>query len=83
MRALTWQGRQQVEVREVPDPRIEEPDDAIVRVTSTSICGSDDERDPLGTERFASHHVPLGEAPIAYERFQKKQDGTFKVVLQP
>lgn len=41
MRALTWQGNQNVAVTDVPDPRIEEPTDAIVRVTSTAICGSD------------------------------------------
>ncbi|GIJ77658.1 Threonine dehydrogenase [Micromonospora phaseoli] len=41
MRALTWQGKRDVRVEEVPDPRIEEPTDAIVRVTSTAICGSD------------------------------------------
>jgi threonine dehydrogenase-like Zn-dependent dehydrogenase len=41
MRALTWQGREHVSVETVPDPRIEEPNDAIVRVTSTAICGSD------------------------------------------
>jgi threonine dehydrogenase-like Zn-dependent dehydrogenase len=39
--------------------------------------------DPLGVDGFASHHVPLDDAPGAYERFQKKQDGTFKVVLKP
>jgi threonine dehydrogenase-like Zn-dependent dehydrogenase len=39
--------------------------------------------DPLGAESFASHHLPLGEAPTAYEKFQKKEDGFFKVVLQP
>jgi len=39
--------------------------------------------DPLGAESFASHHVPLDEAPAAYERFQKKEDGYFKVVLKP
>ena len=39
--------------------------------------------DPLGTEQFATHHVPLDEAPHAYEIFQKKQDGAFKVLLQP
>ena len=39
--------------------------------------------DPLGTDAFASHHVPLSEAPDAYEKFQKKEDGSFKVVLQP
>jgi len=39
--------------------------------------------DPLGVDTFATHHVPLDEAPDAYERFQKKQDGTFKVVFNP
>ena len=41
MKALTWQGKRDVRVEEVPDPRIEEPTDAIVRITSTAICGSD------------------------------------------
>ncbi|MBQ1024172.1 zinc-dependent alcohol dehydrogenase [Micromonospora sp. C95] len=41
MRALTWQGKRDVRVEEVPDPRIEDPTDAIVRITSTAICGSD------------------------------------------
>jgi threonine dehydrogenase-like Zn-dependent dehydrogenase len=39
--------------------------------------------DPLKAEQFPSHHVPLADAPGAYERFQKKEDGTFKVVLHP
>jgi threonine dehydrogenase-like Zn-dependent dehydrogenase len=41
------------------------------------------DEDPLGVDSFASHHVPLDEAPEAYEKFQKKQDGTFKVLLKP
>jgi threonine dehydrogenase-like Zn-dependent dehydrogenase len=41
MRALTWQGRRDVQVTDVPDPRIEHPTDAIIKVTSTAICGSD------------------------------------------
>ncbi|GAB2495763.1 zinc-dependent alcohol dehydrogenase [Promicromonospora xylanilytica] len=41
MRAVTWQGRENVSVETVPDPRIEQPNDAVVRVTSTAICGSD------------------------------------------
>ena len=36
-----------------------------------------------GLESFATHRVPLEEAPHAYEIFQKKQDGAFKVLLQP
>jgi threonine dehydrogenase-like Zn-dependent dehydrogenase len=39
--------------------------------------------DPLGTEDLTTHRVPLAEAPGAYERFQKKEDGTIKVVLKP
>src|SRR5436305_326611 len=64
MRALTWHGRRDVRVDEHPDPVIEDPTDAIVRVTSTAICGSDlhlyelfgpflDEGDILG-------HEPMG-----------------------
>ena len=41
MRALTWQGTGKVSVETVPDPKIQEPTDAIVRMTSTAICGSD------------------------------------------
>jgi threonine dehydrogenase-like Zn-dependent dehydrogenase len=41
MRALTWQGNEHVEVTDVPDPKIEEPNDIVIRVTSTAICGSD------------------------------------------
>jgi threonine dehydrogenase-like Zn-dependent dehydrogenase len=41
MKALTWQGKRDVRVEEVPDPRIESPTDAIIKVTSTAICGSD------------------------------------------
>ncbi len=41
MKALTWQGNQHVEVIDVPDPAIQEPTDAVIRVTSTAICGSD------------------------------------------
>jgi threonine dehydrogenase-like Zn-dependent dehydrogenase len=39
--------------------------------------------DPLGVDTFATHHVPLGEAPAAYEMFQKKTDGCIKVLLKP
>ncbi len=41
MRALTWQGRHDVRVETVPDPEIVNPRDAILKVTSTAICGSD------------------------------------------
>jgi threonine dehydrogenase-like Zn-dependent dehydrogenase len=41
MKALTWQGNEHVEIIDVPDPRLEQPTDAIIKVTSTAICGSD------------------------------------------
>ncbi|MFF3071751.1 alcohol dehydrogenase catalytic domain-containing protein [Kitasatospora sp. NPDC057904] len=61
MKAVTWQGRRTVEVRSVPDPRIEQPTDILVEVTTTGLCGSDlhlyevlgaflDEGDILGHE---------------------------------
>ena len=64
MKALTWQGKRSVSVEEVPDPRVQEPTDAIVRITSTAICGSDlhlyevltpfmDKGDIIGHEPFA------------------------------
>ena len=41
MKAVTWLGRRDVAVADVPDPRIEQPTDAIIKITSTNICGSD------------------------------------------
>ena len=41
MKAVTWQGKRDVRVESVPDPKIEQPTDAIVEVTTTNICGSD------------------------------------------
>lgn len=41
MKALTWHGSKDVRVTDVPDPRLQEPTDALIRVTSTAICGSD------------------------------------------
>ena len=41
MRALTWQGKHDVRVETVADPQIVNLRDAIIRITSTAICGSD------------------------------------------
>jgi threonine dehydrogenase-like Zn-dependent dehydrogenase len=41
MKAVTWHGRRDVRVDTVPDPAISQPTDAIVRITSSGICGSD------------------------------------------
>ena len=41
MKALAYHGKEDVRVDNVPDPMIEAPDDIILRVTATAICGSD------------------------------------------
>ncbi|HST86441.1 MAG TPA: zinc-dependent alcohol dehydrogenase [Kineosporiaceae bacterium] len=41
------------------------------------------DEDPLGVDGFATHTLPLDQAPQAYEMFQKKQDGAIKIVLEP
>ncbi|MFL6062809.1 MAG: alcohol dehydrogenase catalytic domain-containing protein [Marmoricola sp.] len=41
MKAVTWQGNRDVRVETVPDPILKEPTDAIIRITSTGLCGSD------------------------------------------
>jgi threonine dehydrogenase-like Zn-dependent dehydrogenase len=43
----------------------------------------EDDDDPLGTEDLATHRVPLDAAPEHYEKFQKKEDGAIKVLIQP
>lgn len=64
MRAVTWHGKRDVRVDEVPDPRIEEPTDAVIRVTSTAICGSDlhlyEVLGPFMTEGDVLGHEPMG-----------------------
>ena len=40
MRALTWQGKEKVSVETAPDPVISQPIDAMIKVMSTAICGS-------------------------------------------
>ena len=41
MRALCWHGKGDVRVDTVPDPKIEHPRDAVIRITACAICGSD------------------------------------------
>jgi len=64
MKALTWQGKRSVELTEVPDPVIQEPTDAIVRITSTGLCGSDlhlyEVMTPFMTAGDILGHEPMG-----------------------
>ncbi|MGI5499156.1 zinc-dependent alcohol dehydrogenase [Lentzea sp. CA-135723] len=64
MKAVTWHGKRDVRVDTVPDPRIESPTDAVVRVTSTGVCGSDlhlyEVLGPFMTEGDVLGHEPMG-----------------------
>jgi threonine dehydrogenase-like Zn-dependent dehydrogenase len=64
MRALAYHGRRDVRIDTVPDPRIEEPTDAIVRMTTTAICGSDlhlyEVLGPFIEEGSILGHEPMG-----------------------
>jgi threonine dehydrogenase-like Zn-dependent dehydrogenase len=41
------------------------------------------DEDPLGVEDLKTHEMPLEDAPLGYEIFQKKQAGAVKIVLKP
>ncbi len=56
---------------------------ANVRMLTDDILPLLDDDDTLGTEDLATHTVPLDDAPLGYEIFQKKQDGAIKCVLKP
>jgi threonine dehydrogenase-like Zn-dependent dehydrogenase len=64
MRAVTWQGRQDMQVIDVPDAVIEEPTDVVVEITSTGLCGSDlhlyDPLTPFMTDGDVVGHEPMG-----------------------
>jgi threonine dehydrogenase-like Zn-dependent dehydrogenase len=64
MKALTFHGRRDVRVDDVPDPTIREPTDAIIRVTSSGLCGSDlhlyEVLGPFIEEGDVLGHEPMG-----------------------
>ena len=64
MKAVTWHGRRDVRVDDVPDPILKEPTDAIIRITSTGLCGSDlhlyETLKPFMTEGDIVGHEPMG-----------------------
>lgn len=88
MRAVCWMGAGDVRVEDVPEPKLINARDAIVRVTSTAICGSDlhlyDGYVPtMQPSYIISHEMPLEGAPEAYRMFRDKVDECVKVVLKP
>lgn len=64
MRAVTWQGHRNVSVETVPDPVIKDPTDAIIKVTSSGLCGSDlhlyETLGPFMTPGDIVGHEPFG-----------------------
>jgi threonine dehydrogenase-like Zn-dependent dehydrogenase len=64
LKALTWHGKRDVRVDNVPDPTIQESTDAVVRVTTTAICGSDlhlyEVLTPFMEEGDVLGHEPMG-----------------------
>ncbi|MGH3940631.1 MAG: zinc-dependent alcohol dehydrogenase [Pseudonocardiaceae bacterium] len=64
MKAVTWHGKRDVRVDTVPDPKIKDPTDVIVRITSTGICGSDlhlyEVMAPFLEEGDILGHEPMG-----------------------
>jgi threonine dehydrogenase-like Zn-dependent dehydrogenase len=64
MKAVTWHGKRDVRIDTVPDPKIEDPTDAIVRITTTGICGSDlhlyEVLGPFLSEGDILGHEPMG-----------------------
>jgi threonine dehydrogenase-like Zn-dependent dehydrogenase len=64
MKAVIWQGKRDVRVESVPDPKIEEPTDAVIRVTTSGLCGSDlhlyEVLTPFMTPGDILGHEPIG-----------------------
>ncbi|WP_037863181.1 zinc-dependent alcohol dehydrogenase [Streptomyces sp. NRRL S-340] len=64
MKAVTWQGKRDVRVDDVPDPKIQEPTDAVIRITSSGLCGSDlhlyEVLTPFMTPGDILGHEPMG-----------------------
>lgn len=64
MKAVTFQGIKRVEVKEVPSPKIQKPDDIIIKVTNSAICGSDlhliHDMVPNLPQGYIIGHEPMG-----------------------
>src|SRR5438270_5543106 len=84
MRALCWHGKSDVRVDTVPDPRIEDPRDVIIKITSTCICGSDlhlyDGYMPTMKAGDVIGHEPMGEVIEVGKDVKKLKKGDRVVV---
>ena len=84
MRAITWHGKEDVRVDDVPRPEIREPTDAVIEVTATAICGSDlhlyDGHVPTMEEGDVIGHEPMGEVVEVGNAVQNLEVGDRVVV---
>jgi threonine dehydrogenase-like Zn-dependent dehydrogenase len=84
MKAICWHGKEDVRVDTVPDPKIEDPRDVIVRITTTAICGSDlhlyDGYMPTMEPGDIIGHEPMGEVIEVGRDVQKLKTGDRVVV---
>jgi threonine dehydrogenase-like Zn-dependent dehydrogenase len=84
MRALCWYGKEDVRIETVPDPQILDPDDVIIEITSTAICGSDlhlyDGFVPTMKEGDVLGHEPMGVVVEVGKNITKLKTGDRVVV---
>jgi glutathione-independent formaldehyde dehydrogenase len=87
MKAVVLEETRRISVREVADAQIQEATDALLRITSTAICGTDlhfYEGRMRGLEgAIIGHRLSLDEAPGAFAKFDAREDGYIKVILKP
>jgi threonine dehydrogenase-like Zn-dependent dehydrogenase len=84
MKALTWHGEEDIRVEDVPRPEIVNPNDAIVEITATAICGSDlhlyNGRMPSMREGDVIGHEPMGEVVQTGSEVETLEEGDRVVV---
>ena len=84
MKALTWHGKKDVRVEDVPRPEIVNPNDAIIEITATAICGSDlhlyNDLMPAMREGDVIGHEPMGEVVEVGSGVETLEEGDRVVV---
>ena len=84
MRALVWHGKEDVRIDNVPDPKIENDGDVIIKITATAICGSDlhlyDGYQPTMEKGDILGHEPMGEVVEVGSSVKKLKKGDRVVV---
>jgi len=77
MKAVVFHDIGDVRLEDIPEPKLKEPTDAIVRITTSAICGTD-----LHMIRATMPGMVLGDVISAYKSFDRREEGWIKVALQ-